>query len=186
MNEEVRKDVIEVLGKAIVALRKEDSKTLRELSNQTVHNSSIFQDKDSVNIAVVVYALSKTVDRHKPDSSDLADLIEEAKNKLENNDYKAYEDNLSKAVDLICEYDKKMDMYVRHIFNQAGIKKGSRIYEHGISLARAAELFNISQWELISYLGHTNFYDKLGDLGVSVDDRLHHTRNLFGLKNGDE
>lgn len=183
MHEDVKRDIIDVLGKAMDALRNGESKTLRELSNHTLHNSSIFQDKDSVNIAVVVYALSKIVDREKPDSSEVADFIEEARKCLENDDVKSYEDNLTKAMDLVAEYDKKMDLYVRHILNQAGIKKGSRIYEHGISLARAAELFNISQWELMKYLGQTNIPDKLGEGGSGLDTRLEHTRKLFGLKN---
>ncbi len=183
MNKEVKNDIINVLAEAIVFLRNNDSKSLRDLSNQTVHNSSIFQDKDSINIAVVVYALSKTIDRKKPESADLANHLEDAKKSLENNDNENYQKHLSEVVDCICEYDKKMDLYVRHIFNQAGIKKGSRIYEHGISLARTAELFNLSQWELIKYLGNTNIYEKDIGGGVSLQDRLNHTRSIFCLKN---
>ncbi|MFW6383226.1 MAG: hypothetical protein ACOCZQ_01135 [Nanoarchaeota archaeon] len=183
MHEDVKKDIIDVLKGSAQALRNGDSKTLRELSNHTLHNSSIFQDKDSVNIAVVVYALSKIVDKEKPDSSEVACMIEQARRHLETDDVKGYEDNLTKAMEHVAEFDKKMDLYVRHIINQAGIKKGSRIYEHGISLARAAELFNISQWELMKYLGQTSIPDKMGQGGAEFEERLEHTRKLFGLKN---
>ncbi len=183
MHEDIKRDIIDVLKKGEESLRNGDSKSLRELSNHTLHNSSIFQDKDSVNIAVVVYALSKIVDSEKPDSSEVADFIKKARESLENEDVRGYEDNLTKAMDLVAEYDKKMDLYVRHIINQAGIKKGSRIYEHGISLARAAELFNISQWELMKYLGQTRIPDKMGEGGAELEERLEHTRKLFGLKN---
>lgn len=182
MNEEVRKDILDILEKTIEAFPENDSKTIRELSNHTVHNSSIYQDKDSINIAVVIYALSKLIER-RHDNEEIIEKLTKAKEELENNNVEGYENALSETVDIIYSYDKKINFYVKHIINQAGIKKGSRIYEHGISLARAAEIFNISQWELVKYLGQTNIPDQQGELGVTIEDRIKYTRKLFGIEN---
>lgn len=181
MNEEVRKDILDVLEKTMDAFPRNDASTVRELSNHTIHNSSIYQDKDSINIAVVIYALSKLIER-RHDNEELMQKLNQAKEQLEKNEVEKYENTLSEIVDIIYSYDKKINFYVKHIINRAGIKKGSRIYEHGISLARAAEIFNISQWELVKYLGQTNIPDKQGEFGVTLDDRIKYTRKLFGIE----
>ena len=36
---------------------------------------------------------------------------------------------------------------------KASINKASRIYEHGISLGKTAQLLGITQWELTEYTG---------------------------------
>ncbi|MFW5991474.1 MAG: hypothetical protein ACOCQX_04555, partial [Candidatus Nanoarchaeia archaeon] len=182
MNEEVRKDILEVLEKAIEAFPNYDESRLRALSNQTIHNSSIYQDKDSINIAVLVYALSKVITR-RHDNDDILEKLNQAKTALEKNNIDGYEKALSKAIDVITTYDKKINFYVKHIINQAGIKKGTRIYEHGISLARTAEILNISQWELMKYLGQTNLADQQGEFGLSVEQRIEYARKLFGVEN---
>lgn len=182
MNDEVKKDILNILQKAIESFPVNDSANLRKLSNKTIHTTSIYQDKDSINIAVVVYALSKLIQRnHKKD--EILEKLNKAKEFLENNSFEEYEKILAEIVDIIYSYDKKINFYVKHIINQAGIKKGSKIYEHGISLARTAEIFNISQWELMTYLGQTNIPDKQGESGTTLDERLTYTRKLFGIKN---
>ena len=59
----IRKDVVGILRKAIQDVEKEDISALSELSDHAIHDASIFQDKDSIKIAVVIYALSKIIPR---------------------------------------------------------------------------------------------------------------------------
>ena len=63
MKEEIRKDLLKVLEKVVPALRSEDSRELKWLSNNTIHNAGIFQDRDSVSLAVILYSLSKIFER---------------------------------------------------------------------------------------------------------------------------
>ncbi|MGM5481952.1 MAG: hypothetical protein ACQESF_00675 [Nanobdellota archaeon] len=182
MIDEIKKDILDILDKTVKALENHQTGKIRELSNHTIHNSSIYQDKDAINIAVVIYALSKLIEKHH-DYLDIISKLKQAKEMLEKNDIKGYEDGLAGTVDIIYTFDKKINFYTKHIINRAGIKKGSRIYEHGISLARTAEILNISQWELAKYLGQTNIPDMQGNFGTTVDERLKYTRELFGIKN---
>ena len=66
MHETIKKDIISVLSKLTGILSVKDEKDvieIRELSNHTIHNASVFQDEDSVSIAILTYSLSKIIDR---------------------------------------------------------------------------------------------------------------------------
>ena len=56
-------NVIDILEKAKKAIKDEDIILIKDLSNRTVHTSAIQQDPDNINIAVVLYALSKIIER---------------------------------------------------------------------------------------------------------------------------
>ncbi|MBN2457744.1 hypothetical protein JXB31_01275, partial [Candidatus Woesearchaeota archaeon] len=178
MNEKIKADIIGVLDSALGLLEKKDSSELSELSNHTIHNASIFQDKDSVTIAVVIYALSKVIDRMGRIEQDVFDYINKAIASLKSDDLQAYESSIKDIVDAVSSVDKKMNLYVQHIIDQAGIKKGSRLYGHGISVAQTAEVFNISQWELMKYLGQTNIPEEFAD-EVDITTRLGFARKIF-------
>ena len=59
----IRKELISFLRRALNALKKEDTATLDEISNKAIKHASIFQDKDAITNAVVMYALAKIVHR---------------------------------------------------------------------------------------------------------------------------
>jgi len=84
-------------------------------------------------------------------------------------------------MDVISNFDSKLNLYIQKVIDEAEIKKGSKLYEHGISLAQTADLLGVSQWELMKYIGQTKIADKFVD-EVNVKDRLAHTRRLFGLE----
>ena len=62
MNEIVKRDILAVLNDlaGILKVKEEsDAAQIKELSNHVIHNASIFQEEDSVSIAILIYALSK-------------------------------------------------------------------------------------------------------------------------------
>ena len=64
MNPKVHKDVLAVLSKAITLLKTPSQKVktaLAELSDHTIHCCTVFQDEDSMNIGVLIYAIAKTI-----------------------------------------------------------------------------------------------------------------------------
>ena len=178
MQDPVKKDILAILEAGLAALAERDTSRLREISDHTVHNASIFQDKDSVTIAVVMYALSKLVDRMARVEPDVTTALEQAKAALESGDFAGYEQCIKSVVETIKGIDSKLNLYIQRVINEAEIKKGSRIYEHGISLAQTAELLGISQWELMRYLGQTMIADGFTE-EVDVRTRLEHARRLF-------
>ena len=54
MKEEVISNNLRVLEESFKAILKEDPKKLRDLSNQTIHYASIYQDPDSISVAVII------------------------------------------------------------------------------------------------------------------------------------
>jgi hypothetical protein len=182
MDEVVKKDILRVLSDVANILKIEEEKDIveiRELSNHTIHNASIFQDEDSVSIAILIYSLSKVIERRegKLNYKNLLRLITDAKKNLEYNRIDAYRKTIKKLFNFISTIDTKLKLYIEQVINQAEIKKGSKLYAHGISLGRAAEILGISQWELMFYIGKTKQADVKG--GVNVKTRLNYARSLF-------
>ena len=62
----------------------------------------------------------------------------------------------------------------------AQIKKGSRLYEHGLSMAKSAEILGIGQWELMSYVGKTRIIDEEA-VTTGVKKRLDVARKIFNV-----
>jgi hypothetical protein len=182
MDEVVKKDILVILSKLIEILRikeERDAAEIKELSNHTMHNASIFQDEDSISIAILIYALSKIIERRENeiDCNPIIKLIKEAKEFIDKNNFYKYRNKVKNIFDFISSIDSKLKLYIVEVIKQAQIKKGSKLYAHGISSARAAEILGISQWELVSYIGKTQLTNVVG--GVSVRQRLNYARGLF-------
>ena len=183
MDELVRKDAISVLSEVIGILKvkeEKDAAEIRELSNHTIHNASVFQDEASVSIAILIYSLSKIIERKQwqLDYGSIASMLENAKEFLENEKFEEYTKSIKKLFGLISNIDNKLKLYIEEVINQAQIKKGSKLYEHGISVARAAEVLGISQWELMDYIGKTKLTEEIPDI-IDLKTRIKFARGLF-------
>ncbi len=183
MNEIIKKDIISILMKVkgVLEIEEErDAAEMRELSNHTIHNSSIFQDEDSISIAILVYAMSKVIERRQGglDYKPFLDLISDAADHLNRDDTAGYRKDIKGLFNLIRDIDSKLKLYVEEVINQAQIKKAGMIYGHGISLGRTAEMLRISQWELLNYIGKTMIHDTVRE-DINVRDRLKFARGLF-------
>lgn len=167
-------------------MQSQDYFQLKLLSNFVIHNAGIFQDEDSVSTAVVIYSLSKIFASGKPREdpdwktfvSNTAATIDSAVNSLERDDEGAFRSAIKILFVQISRIDQKFNKYINEVIEQARIKKGSKVYEHGISTGRAAELMGITTWELQGYLGHTRIAELTPKTG-KIKDRLSLARSLF-------
>jgi hypothetical protein len=181
MPKAVKNDILRVLKRAQRFINQRHSKKLKHLSDHTIHNASVFQDSDSLSIAVVVYAISKLLERWGFDSeyADQArNLLGSAQQSLEQDDAKDYRDKMKKVFEFTSSIDDKFRLYIDKVIEKASVKKGSRLYEHGISIERAADLLGIGQWELMSYIGKTRIHDE-AEAVLDVKERLEFARALF-------
>ncbi len=178
MIEEVKRDILSVLRDAEAAAIKRDSLHLKEISSHTVHNSSIFQDEDSISIAVVIYSLSKICERNDSSLDAASRMLKHARVHLQKDEIHRYKHVIRKLAQFISRLDSKFSIYVQDVFDQAEIKKGSRLYYHGISLGQSASLLGVSQWELMSYVGKTQMIDNSERIG-NVRQRIGFARKLF-------
>ncbi len=176
----VRQDIISVLKAAEVCISKGNFSGLKELSDHTVHNSSIFQDEDSISIAVITYSLSKICESGVGSAwlARAAKLLGHARQHLERDEFNRYRAVVKRLTQFISRADARFRAYIQDVIQQAQVRKGSRIYYHGISLARAADLLGVSQWELMGYVGKTDIIDGYPAPG-GVRSRLDFARRLF-------
>lgn len=187
MIEKVKNDVLKVIKEILAAIKENNSVKLDNLSNQTVHSSSIFQDENAITIAVVSYSLSKIFERYRYKQykdwnifyETSINNLNKAKENLEKNNIKEYEISIKNILNVIDKLSSNLKKYVKEVIEKAQIVKGSRLYEHGISIGRTSELLGISKWELMDYAGKTGIPDMEENKSFPIDKRIKFARGLF-------
>ena len=174
----VKQDIIEILSTVIEILSAGgDSSGIKELSNHTIHNASTYQDEDSIAIAVLTYALAKLLARGIGIQR-IPLLIRKARDALQQDRDKVYRSNIKWALREIARKDAQFTMYIGEVITHAEIKKGEKLYEHGLSLAKAAELLGITQWELMQYAGKQEI--DVPFAATNLRSRIQLAKRLFG------
>jgi len=181
MNARIKEDILEVLKQAILLIDTEEhpGQGLTEVSDHVIHDATLYQDEDSISTAILVYALSKTVGKcceKEIPFRHFAEPLRKMHTYLSKDNYKFFRDELKRAIHEIKKTDEKLNVYVQEVFERAKIKKGSKMHEHGISIARTAEILGISQWELQQYVG---IQPETSKQTMPVHKRLEITRALF-------
>lgn len=183
-----KEHVLNILRQAKLAVKDEDVVKLKSLSNQTIHSSSIQQDADNVAIAVIVYSLSKIIERKKYTYYEewpafykiYIKSIDDAILDLEKDDIKGFRENINKIRKEINKLSGRFKKYIQDVFRKAEINKASRIYEHGISMQQTAKLLGISIWELAEYAGQTGISDVDLSITMPIKQRLKNAEEMFG------
>ena len=183
MQDIIKKDIIAVLTELVDILKvKEESDIveIKELSNHVIHNASIFQDEDSISVAILIYSLSKIMERKQKDLdyNRILSMMNSCISSLKNNQEELFRKSIKNIFNFIRAMDEKLKLYIHEVINQAQIKKGCKLCEHGISVARASEVLGVSRWELMHYLGKTTLIDKFSE-PVNAAGRLKTARSLF-------
>ncbi len=185
MNPKVKEDILTVLNSAIEILKEREGKDLyelKELSNHVIHNAGIFQDEHSITIAVLIYSIYKVLERmpfiENRNYSKFLLYLRKAKQFLEKDDMARFNSEIKILFKTIESLDHRLKKFVEEVVRKARINKGSKLVEHGISVAQASSLMGISQWELMSYIGKTEIVDKQ-DFKEDVKKRLNYARKLF-------
>ncbi|MFP4423777.1 MAG: hypothetical protein ACLFP2_00945 [Candidatus Woesearchaeota archaeon] len=179
MDKIVRKDTIKIIEESLQAIKQKEFSDLNELSNHTIHNASVFQDEYSISIAVVISSIAKITRKSKEIDPQIVYSLEKAKEYLEQKEDESYCEEIRKTTDLIRKSDERIHHSIQEVLRRAEIKKSSNIYYHGISLARAAELLGVSQWELMSFVGKTTIIDQNGKVKQDLKKKIKNVRDIF-------
>jgi len=189
MQESVKTTIEDILEQTIRAVELRDTLSLKKLSNYTIHSASIYQDEYSISIAVVLYSLSKIIERHRFGETetwekiyeDFIEKLQKAHALLKNDNFSSYHNIMKQIFKKISKVDTEIALYIEEVIEKSKINKGSRLYEHGISLARVAEILGITEWELMNYVGKTQIID--AEKGITnIKSRLQFARKLFNVK----
>lgn len=155
-----KEHIIDVLENVKRALKERDARLLKELSNQTIHAASVYQDPDNIALAVIIYMLSKIIERRRYLNKDVEELIETYKKCISNSIIALKKNNevicrteIRNIVDAVNKFSGSLKEEIKDVLMKAKINKASKIYEHGISMRQTADLLGISVWELAEYAG---------------------------------
>jgi len=186
MKEAIRKDILDILRDSIRAIKRDDIVRLRELSDHTLHSSTIYQDEESTAIAVIVYSLFKIYEKNLMQASKewlqfndaIIKLLDSAYNSFIRAEIAQYRIAIKKIFETISKFEKSFGKFVTEVVEQSKIKKGSKLVEHGLSIGRTAELLGVSRWDLMSYLGISNYAEN-EPRSISIKERMKIAERLF-------
>ena len=182
MNEIVRKDITAVLDRLLEIMKEKSGNSavqIKELSNHVIHNASVFQDEDSISIAILSYSIAKIIERNENvDYEKLGSFIASANIAIKSSNHDLFDKSVQKMFGFIRTVDQKLGLYIQEVIGQAQVKKGCDLCEHGVSVGRASEILGISQWELMKYLGQTTVIDRISEPS-GITSRLKFARGLF-------
>ena len=172
-----KENVLRILEETKAALQAKNIVKIKILSDQTIHTSSISQDPDNIAVAVIVYSLSKIIEREqyqkysgwKKFYQSYISTIEELIKSIKKNDDKHTKENLSRVRKEISNLSGDLKKNIEDVFMKASINKASKIYEHGISMEQTAKLLGISVWDLANYAGQKL---EISDIGLAQTESI--------------
>jgi len=156
-----KENVLRIFQEAKEALKNNDPSKLKDLSNQTIHTASITHDADNILVAVIVYSLSKMIERREYQNlagwkdfyKKITSAIDNCIIAIKRNDEEKIKQNMELMRNVLNKVSGKLKTYIQDVFRKASINKASKIYEHGISMEKTASLLGITVFELASYAG---------------------------------
>ena len=180
-------NILRIFEETKLAIKNSDSVKLNELSNQTIHTASISQDSNSVAVAVIIYSLSKIIERKRYQKysgwnkfyKTIITAIDSSIIALKKNDEEMFKIKLKLIRSSINKLSGKLKKYIKEVFRKAKINKASRIYEHGISMEKTAKLLGITMWELANYSGQTGISDVPLGKTLNVKSRIKLAEEIF-------
>ena len=182
-----RENILRIFEETKEAMSRGDAAKIRELSNHTTNTASLTQDPDNIAVAVIIYSLSKIIERK--DYQELqgwkifhevyVKSIDGVISSLEKGDEAAFRKHLEAIRIVIGKLSGKLKERIQEVFRKASINKASRIYDHGISMETTAKLLGVSLYELASYAGEKNESDVPESKTISVKSRVNLVEGFF-------
>jgi hypothetical protein len=186
MKEIVIKSLLKDLRKSINILEKKEAKDLEELkqlSDHTIEDVALYKNLDAVSLAVLIYSIYKTHHCISDENySLLLKTLRTTAEKLDQRNLGGYNQGLKKAFSIVKKCNASIKTHVQDVFYAAKIKKGYSLMEHGLSIARAAQVMGISRWELTEYTGKRNILNEEHEK-IHVITRMQNTFSLFENQN---
>jgi len=184
---EEKENILKILEKTKKAVREKNIVLLKQLSDKTIHTASISQDSDNIAVAVIVYSLSKLIERKKYREfkgwhsffKKYVASIDKAIRAIKKEDVDEFRENIASIRSEINYLSGHLKKYIKDVFRKASINKASRIYEHGISMEQTAKLLGISIWELAEYAGQTGIADVNLSITMDIKKRVKIAEDMF-------
>lgn len=157
-------NILRILKETKKGINEGNAYKIKNLSDQTIHSATLYEDADNIVVAVLVYSISKIIEREsyrelsgwKEFYSSLIKNLDLAILSLEQSNIEKFRKAEQNIRISISKIDGKLRDYIEDIFRKARINKASKIYEHGLSLTSTSELLGTDLWELAAYVGQSS------------------------------
>jgi hypothetical protein len=183
-----KENILRIFEETKEALAEGDAAKIKLLSNQTTNTASLTHDPDNIAVAVIVYSLSKIVEREDykklPGWNNFYNIYIGAIDKiifaLRKNDEKTFRVNIELIRRAIDKLSGKLKNYIQDVFRKSRINKASKLYEHGISMEKTASLLGVTMFELANYVGQKEVAEIPEVKTISVRSRIKLAMEMFG------
>jgi hypothetical protein len=185
-----RNDVLSAIREAIAAIKDRRYAELHTISDHVLHVITVYQDIDAVDLAVAIYALNKILEaeryrtqpKMKMFSKTILQLFNKSESQLVREDYNGFRRTLNEILGSIEAFSKSIRFYIEDILHFAKIKKGTKLYEHGLSLGKAAELAGVTKWELMPAIGETAIHEQIAPLKGASEQKIKFLEKIFNVR----
>jgi len=182
------KNVLNILRSAKNLIEQDRAQDLKTLSNQTIHSATISQDADDVIVAVLVYSLGKLMERdHYREMEGWTEFyyavtknLGLAVKALEKNNVDNMRIYLGRIRNSLNKISGDLSRYIKDVFKKAEINKAFKLYEHGLSTEKTAEMLGVSLWDMASYIGQSHIGDAKVAITMPVKERIKIAEDMFG------
>lgn len=187
MDEGLRRDIQNVLDGAYGNIKSGRYDILHGLSDHVIHSLSIYQTEDILKVAVLVYSLNKILEEEKFEAvgverfrAQVLKYLDNSRKSLRTRKDDVYEAELNKLWHYVRRFSTKIRLYVEDLLTAARVSKGGKLYEHGLSLGRAAETAGVTEWELMGRAGKTKISEQVKKSPALNKRRIALLEELFG------
>jgi len=182
-----RENILRIFQETKKAVERGDSATIKSLSNQTNNTAALTNDPDNIAAAVVVYSLSKIIERADykglPGWNKFYGIyigaIDRIIESIKREDDESYRKDIKVIRQAIETLSGKLKVYIQDVFRRASIHKASKLYEHGLSMEKTAGLLGITLYELADYAGSKELADVPQIKTVDVKARIKMAMEMF-------
>jgi len=180
-------NVIRILRSTRRAIDEGNFNEIKNLSDQTIHTATISQDADNIIVAVLVYSLSKILEREHYKELEgwdnfynkLLKNIDISIVALEQNQIEKARLHLGKIREDINLVSPDLQRYIKDTFRKAEINKAFKLYEHGLSSEKTARLLGVSLWDLSSYIGQSSISEANVSETLPIKTRIKYAEEIF-------
>ncbi len=183
-----KENILKILEGTKQALLKGDSVTIKNLSNQTTNTAALTHDPDNIAIAVIIYSISKLLERENYKTlpgwnefyKNIFKCLDNSINSVKTNDEAKIKESLNNLRTSLLRVSGSLKKHIQDVFRKASINKASKLYEHGMSMEKTANLLGITMFELASYAGQKEQVAETPLVkGVDIKSRIKLAMGLF-------
>ena len=183
-----KENILKILEGTKASIQKGDAVTIKNLSNQTTNTAALTHDPDNIAIAVVVYSISKLLERQdyqklpgwKEFYNAIFKCIDNSIISIKSNDEGKIKENIDCLRNTLVKVNGNLKKYIQDVFRKASINKASKLYEHGISMEKTANLLGITMFELANYAGQKEEISEAPIVrGIDTKSRINLAMEMF-------